>query len=176
MIVFPDLPAFGALALPAWSVLLVAGVWLSVIDAREHRLPNRIVLPATAIGAGLIAVSSIVEQDLVGLMRAMLGAVITFGALLILALPRATGMGMGDVKLGLLTGMYLGWLGWTWLVLGLCVAFVLAGGWAVALLALGRAHRRTAIAFGPFMITGVLACAVGAVALAVPMGAGGLSG
>jgi len=176
MTVGPDVSAFGASAIPAWSVLLVAGGWLSVIDAREHRLPNRIVLPAAAIGAGLIAASSIVEQDVAGLLRALLGAVITFGALLMLALPQATGMGMGDVKLGLLTGMYLGWLGWSWLVLGLCVAFVLAGGWAVALLALGRAHRRTAIAFGPFMIIGVLACAIGAVALAFPMGAGGLSG
>ena len=163
-------------AIPAWTVLIVAGIWLSIIDAREHRLPNRIVLPAAVVGAVLIAIASLQAPDVASLARALLGGLVTFGALLMLALPKATGMGMGDVKLGLLTGLYLGWLGWTPVVLGLCVAFLLAGGWAVALLAVGRAQRRTAIAFGPFMIVGALSCAVWALAITIPPLTAGLSG
>lgn len=177
--------ALSLASLPAWLLLLALGGWLSSIDAREHRLPNRILLPGTLAAIVLIAGASVVNTDAGGLARALAGGVVTFTALLLLALPRATGMGMGDVKLGMLTGMYCGWLGWTWVLLGLCVAFLLAGGWAGFLLASRRARRSTPIAFGPFMVAGVVACLTGAVFVGGPMGMlttgelsrmGGLSG
>jgi len=171
-----DLTAMSPASIPAWLLLGVLGGWLSVIDAREHRLPNRILLPGTLAAFLLIGAASAWNHDLASLLRAALGAAVTFAVLLLLALPRTTGMGMGDVKLGLLTGAYLGWLGWSWVLLGLCCAFLLAGGWATALLATGRARRRSRIAFGPFMVAGAVASAIGVAVLTMPAGSGGLSG
>ena len=39
-------------------------------------------------------------------------------------------------------------------VVGAFAAFVLAGGYAAVLLASGRAHRRSGLAFGPWMLAG----------------------
>ena len=61
---------------------------------------------------------------------------------------------MGDVKLAAVLGLYLGWLGWGVLAVGAFAAFLLGGIFAIALLLIGRARRRTAIPFGPWMIAG----------------------
>lgn len=133
---------------------------LSVIDFREHRLPNKLV--ASAAGTGLIALaaSAILGDDLAGLLRAVSGALIVFIALLLLALIAPTGLGMGDVKLGVVTGLYLGWLGWSWLFWGTFIGFSLGAIWAVGLVLLKKAHRSSAVAFGPFLILGVVVSAL----------------
>ena len=66
-------------------------------------------------------------------------------------------MGGGDVKLAGLAGIYLGWLGWGPLAVGWLAAFVLGGGFAVALIASGKATRRSAVPFGPWLLAGAWA-------------------
>jgi len=63
-------------------------------------------------------------------------------------------MGPGDVKLAGVIGLVLGWFGWDCLVVGGLAAFVLAGVYGVIGIGLGRAGRRTALAFGPWMLAG----------------------
>jgi leader peptidase (prepilin peptidase)/N-methyltransferase len=65
-------------------------------------------------------------------------------------------MGFGDVKLAGLLGLYLGWLGWSPVWIGTLAGFLLGGLAGVALLVARRAHRRTAIPFGPSMLAGAL--------------------
>lgn len=65
------------------------------------------------------------------------------------------------MKLGLSTGAALGWLagggaGIGFALLGTAVGFVLFALTGVVLLLTGRADKRTDIAFGPFMVAGVL--------------------
>ncbi len=84
-------------------------------------------------------------------------------------------MGFGDVKLAGVLGLHLGWLGWGQLALGAFLAFFLGGVVGLALIATGRATRKSAIPFGPFMLVGALvAVLVGEPILALYLG--GMSG
>ncbi len=150
-----------ALVLTAHLVLLGVGMWLFVIDARTHRLPNRIVLPALAGTLLLVIVEALLLQDAARLIRSGLGMLLLGGFFLLLRLGSRGGIGGGDVKLAALIGVVLGWHGWTALAFGAAFAFVLAALYALVLMMLGRAGRKTRIAFGPWMILGaVLAIAV----------------
>ncbi|WP_253182093.1 prepilin peptidase [Cellulosimicrobium cellulans] len=139
---------------PAVVLVAVAAAVLSVVDARTHRLPDAIVLPAWAGSLLLLAVAGLVTGDVANLVRAGAGGAVAFTAYAALRLAYPPGLGFGDVKLAGLLGTALGWFGWSALVVGLLVPFLLGGAWAVALLALRRASRTTAVPFGPFMVLG----------------------
>jgi leader peptidase (prepilin peptidase)/N-methyltransferase len=65
-------------------------------------------------------------------------------------------MGFGDVRLAGLCGGWLGWLGASVIPVGILAAFVFAGLPAVALLATGKANRKTKLAFGPYLAIGTI--------------------
>jgi leader peptidase (prepilin peptidase) / N-methyltransferase len=65
-------------------------------------------------------------------------------------------LGGGDVRLALLLGLYAGWLSLVHLAIAVVAAFAAAGLFALLLVVLRRAGRRTHIAFGPFLIAGTL--------------------
>ena len=75
------------------------------------------------------------------------------GAVLILALL-PSGLGMGDVKLCALTGLWLGPLGWGVALSGALAGVVLAGLSAIVLMAARVVGRKQMIAMGPHLIMG----------------------
>jgi leader peptidase (prepilin peptidase)/N-methyltransferase len=123
-------------------------VVLSVVDLEERRIPNRIVLPATAV----------VLAAQVGFFpeRALEWVVASLAAALFLLLPLLVypgGMGMGDVKMALLLGAALGQAVVVALLVGTLVPGVLA---AILLASRGAAARKTALPYGPFLALGGL--------------------
>jgi len=127
-------------------VLAVVTPWLAGIDIREHRLPNRLVVPA--ILAGIL---SCVGEWIVAGDPPIVPLVTGAGYPAFLLMLRVTGgMGMGDVKLGAALGLA------SWnvsiAVLSPVIAFLVGGLVAVALLAAGRRGHR--IAFGPYLLGG----------------------
>jgi leader peptidase (prepilin peptidase)/N-methyltransferase len=132
-------------ALVAAFVLSTLAV-LSAIDVERRLLPNRIVLPATAVV--LSAQTAFFPE------RAAEWALASIGAALVLFLPllvRPSAMGMGDVKLGLLLGAALGEA----VVPALALGAVSAVPVAVYLLVRGGPQaRKTTIPFGPFLAFG----------------------
>jgi leader peptidase (prepilin peptidase)/N-methyltransferase len=66
------------------------------------------------------------------------------------------GMGFGDVKLAGVLGTYVGWLGWGEWAVALFLGFLLGGLFGIALVAVKRGGRKTAVPFGPFMLLGTL--------------------
>ena len=155
------MPLHTALVVLAHVVLLAVGAWLLAIDARTHRLPDRIVLPTLAGTLLLVGIEVLALQDATRLGRAAAGMLALGGFFILLRLLSRGGMGGGDVKLAALLGVVLGWHGWTAVAVGVAAAFVLASLYALVLMALRRADGKTRIAFGPWMIVGaVLAIAV----------------
>jgi leader peptidase (prepilin peptidase)/N-methyltransferase len=147
---------FGATwAALAFSFLTVVGVQLSIIDLRLKVLPNAIVLPSIVVGVALLTLTAVFENAGPELLRGLLAAAALFALYFVLALISPNGLGMGDVKLAALVGLYLGFLGWTEVFVGTFAAFVLAALVGLVVMASGRGNRTTAIPFGPMMLAGV---------------------
>jgi leader peptidase (prepilin peptidase)/N-methyltransferase len=140
--------------LPALLYLAAISIALALIDIDTHTLPNRIVFPAFPVTVVLLAVASLVGNDWGDLLRAAIGGVALFAFYLALVLIYPSGMGLGDVKLAGVLGLYLGYLGWPALIVGAFSAFVLGGLYAIALLATRRVSRSGGIPFGPWMLAG----------------------
>ena len=157
----------GAAAGVAFAYFAAISILLSVVDMREHRLPNKVVLPSYAVALTLLITAAVLAADAERLLRATAGMVIMFAFYLGVRLASPASIGGGDVKLAGLLGVYLGWLGWGELVLGAAAAFLLGGAHALVLLLAGRADLRTRIPFGPAMIAGAWVAIAGSVAIAV---------
>ena len=132
------------------SALAVAAVAppLVRVDLVEHRLPNRLVLPALAAGVVGLGVSWLVSGT--APVIPLLAAAIYGGVLFALAL--FGGVGMGDVKLAAALGLAspsvaIG-------VFSPLLAFLLGG--IVAAIVLIRRGPGARIAFGPFLLAGYL--------------------
>lgn len=136
--------------------LIGVGAWLVVIDARTHRLPNRIVLPTLGSLLVLAATDALVAGEGTRFIRALLSMVILGSFYAVLRAVSRAGMGGGDVKLAAVIGLVLGWHGWPSLAIGAAAAFVLGALYALVLILLRRADGATRIAFGPWMIAGAL--------------------
>jgi leader peptidase (prepilin peptidase) / N-methyltransferase len=149
-------------ALPAFLYLGAVAVALAMIDIDVRRLPNVIVLPSYAVGALLLALPGdwgAVARGLAAMALLYLGfAAVRHGAGAYLRGRGHEGgaMGGGDVKLAGLVGLYLGWLGWSWVVVGTFAGFLVGAVLGVGLLAVRGARLRTAIPYGPFMLAGAL--------------------
>ena len=156
--VAPTLP-FAATVLVAVAFLYLAAISiaLTLIDLDTHKLPNAIVLPAYVVGLILLGAASILSLDGGSMIRAGVGMAAMFVAYLAMALVYPGGMGFGDVKLAGALGIFLGWLGWGNLLVGAFAAFVFGGLFAIALLLLRRAGRKSGIPFGPWMLIGAWA-------------------
>jgi leader peptidase (prepilin peptidase)/N-methyltransferase len=119
-------------------------VAISAVDLEHRIVPDRIVLPATAI----VLVANTMRVPSAEWALAAFGASL-FLFLAVLAYP--AGMGMGDVKLALLMGAALGKLVGVALMLGMLAALVPG----LYLLARhGHAARKMGIPFAPFLALG----------------------
>lgn len=130
------------------ALFLLILVVLSVIDIERRILPNRIVLPATAVA--LVAnVSLSPERAAEWVAAGVLAGLFLFVAHVL----HPAGLGMGDVKLALLLGVALGFSVSVALVVGILAAVPVA---LFLLVREGRAGRKATFAFGPFLAIGAV--------------------
>jgi leader peptidase (prepilin peptidase) / N-methyltransferase len=144
----------GVLVWMAFAWFAVASLVLVLIDLDTRRLPDAIVLPSYVAGLVLLGLASAFGAEWWPLLRATAGMAAMYAAYGLIRLVRPDGMGGGDVKLAGVAGLYLGWLGWGPLAVGWLAAFLLGGGYAVTLIARGKATRGSVVAFGPWLLAG----------------------
>lgn len=138
--------------LPALILLAVLGVQLSRVDIALHLLPNQLVFFLLVAGIVLLAAPLIFSQQADAFIRALVGAVVLFAVYLILALISPGGIGMGDVKLAAPVGLYLGYLGWSQLLYGGLLGFIVNGITTAALLGGKRRNMAKEVPHGPAML------------------------
>jgi leader peptidase (prepilin peptidase) / N-methyltransferase len=122
---------------------------IALIDVEHRIIPNRL----TALGA-MLALAIGTALDPSGEPERLIAGVAAGGALLLAALAHPGGMGMGDVKLAGVMGLFLGSAVAPAMLVAL-FAGVLFGA-LVAARKGARAARKTAIPFGPFLAFGSL--------------------
>ncbi|HYF28169.1 MAG TPA: prepilin peptidase [Baekduia sp.] len=130
-------------------VLVTLLVPITLIDLEHRIIPNRITAPAAvaAVALGLALAPERVPEQL-------LGGLAAGGAFFLVAAVNPKGMGMGDVKLVGVLGLFLG-ADVAVAVLVALLAGVVVGAAIVA--RLGRtAGRKTAVPFGPFLALGAV--------------------
>lgn len=156
------------LELAAWWWWAWGSIALVRVDLARHRLPDVLVGPFVLGAAVLLLLPTIAEGTWSDYGRAWAAAGVLLVGYLVLAIISPAGMGMGDVKLAPAIGLYLGWLGWSWVLLGTMAGFVLAAVVGLAMVVRsrsgGRAAWKQALPFGPFMVVGVAVAVVGAAA------------
>lgn len=145
---------WGLLAYLPFLWVLVA---LSLIDLETKLLPNAIVYPSVVAGVPLLAiVTALVGEPWSTFLRGLAGLVAGAGFFFVIALIYPAGMGMGDVKLGGLIGLFLGYISWSYLIAAFFLAFLTGAVVGIVLMGAGKAGRKTAIPFGPFMALGAI--------------------
>ncbi|MFF4700486.1 prepilin peptidase [Streptomyces chattanoogensis] len=143
--------------LVVWLVLTPLAILLALVDLTVHRLPDVLTLPLAGVMVGLLGAAALLPGSHGSWTTAVAGSLALTAVYFVLFLISPSGMGLGDVKLALSLGAVLGWYGWPVLALGTLLAFGCGALYAGALLVLRRANRRSAMAFGPFMLLGALA-------------------
>ena len=128
----------------AAMLITVAGIDL------EHRIiPNKILLPL-----GLWGIAATAFVDASALPEALISGAAAFTFLFVIALVHPKGMGMGDVKLAAVMGVYLGASIAPALLLGFLTGSIVG----IAVMAKhGAAGRKRGVPFAPFLALGGLA-------------------
>jgi len=119
---------------------------VTLTDLERRVIPNRILLVAALVGVTVVAVG-----DPASLPERALAALAAGGAFFLAALAYPRGMGLGDVKLAALMGLYLG------RDVAPAILVALLVGSAVGLFLIARegpSARKRAIPFGPFLAFG----------------------
>jgi leader peptidase (prepilin peptidase) / N-methyltransferase len=133
------------IALIPFTAALIA---ISFIDLQHKIVPNKILAPLAVYG--LVTAVAFRMHVLPELLIAAAGA---FTFFLVAALIHPKGMGMGDVKLAGVMGLYLGKL----VIPALFIAFVVGSVVGIGLVfRYGKASRKLGVPFAPFMALGGL--------------------
>lgn len=140
--------------LPAEIIFAGGLVALSFIDLDHLLLPRVIVYPLGAAVLAALLVAAGVQGSWHRLAVAAICAGVEFTALFLINLISPRALGFGDVRLGPVIALALGWLGWRYAFIGFLAANLLGAVVGLVLIAMKRAGRRTPIPFGVFLSVG----------------------
>jgi leader peptidase (prepilin peptidase)/N-methyltransferase len=142
-------------------ILLLFGLWLSIIDIRSHRLPNQVVAAMTLTSFLVQALIALTQSQLDRLVTALITALVTTLVYLLLYTVSRGSMGMGDVKFAFPLGLTVGWYNPEQWLPAIFLTFTAAGVVAVIGMALKRTTRKSQLALGPYMfLAAFVICAI----------------
>jgi leader peptidase (prepilin peptidase)/N-methyltransferase len=148
------LPTFWAV--PAYCLLAAGLVALAAIDIQHKLLPRTVLYVTAAIFVVALVLASWPSHRFHHLLLALVGGAACFAVFFAIWFVSPRAMGFGDVRLSALCGAALGWLDLGAVAAGVLAAFVFAGLPAIWMLVRGKADRKTALAFGPYLALGTM--------------------
>lgn len=140
--------------LPAYLVFMLVTMTLILTDLDWKRIPNVILFRGGGV-AGLLLIGGSLVEGLQGrLPMAIAGGFIHFGFMLIVAIIARGGMGMGDVKLAALLGVFTAYISWSTLIVSMISGILLGGLVGIVLLVTRSKGRKDEVPYGPPLILG----------------------
>ena len=131
----------------------VVGLIVSWIDVDVHRIPNAINVTAAALFACGFAATAGLSGEWSRFGRAALASLVLIAVFALLSL--ISFFGAGDAKFAGVTGLILGWVGWSTVITGVAAALLAAA--LVAFVLLMRGHsRHSHLAFGLPLVVGTI--------------------
>lgn len=144
---FGQVEGFYSLALLIyWLVLFSGALTIAVYDLKYMLIPDEVLWPLI----GLSFLRLFFSHQWQVLPAAFLSSGFLF---LLWLITRGKGMGLGDVKLAFLLGLVLGW---PQIVVAYFTAFLTGAAAGVILVLWGRKNFKQKIAFGPFLLLGMM--------------------
>ena len=144
---FGHLEGFYSLSLLAyWLILFSGSIAIAIYDVKHMLIPDEVLFPLI----GVCFLRLFFSHQWQVLVPALLAMGFLYS---IYVITKGKGMGFGDVKLAFLMGLVLGW---PLIVVAFFVAFLTGAGVGVILLVLKKKKYKSRIAFGPFLIFGML--------------------
>lgn len=135
----------GIWALPYLILFVSVMTAIFTIDLESQLIPDNLVYLLLIITTLMLLISG--EKEFFKLLLSGFGA--SSALLLLHLLTKGRGMGLGDVKLALSLGVFLGWRD---TLIWLYLSFILGAIVGLLLITIGRAKFGKAIAFGPFLV------------------------
>ena len=140
-----------------WFYIIATFIVIFVYDLKHYIIPDKIIYPAIIITLGFNLFSNFSAQGEPVLdwqfSNFIFAAFIAGGFFYaIIIITKGKGMGGGDVKLGFLMGLILGW---PLVLVALFLSFILGSIIGVFLILVGKKKMKGIIPFGPFLVLGI---------------------
>jgi leader peptidase (prepilin peptidase)/N-methyltransferase len=140
--------------LPAFLALGAGLLALSCIDVEHMILPKAIVYPLTVLVAALLLLAAAATGQWHHLAIGAICAVAWFVVFFLMNLASPRLLGFGDVRLALVLGLSLGWLGIGYVLLGFFAGNLIGAVIGVVLIATKHIERQSRIPYGVFLALG----------------------
>jgi leader peptidase (prepilin peptidase)/N-methyltransferase len=124
-----------------------------VYDLKHYIIPDKVIYPAIGLAFlyRLFGIWDFGHWDLFRISDLGFGILPPLFLLAIILFSRGKWMGLGDFKLAILMGLFLGFPG---ILVALFLAFLIGAVFGVSLIIAGRKRLSSEIPFGPFLVTG----------------------
>ncbi len=138
----------GGVQIALGAAFLATLATITLTDLEHRIIPNKVLIVSAVVAAALL-----IAGDHAALGEHAIAAGAAFAVLFLVAIAYPKGMGMGDVKLAAVMGLYLGRA----VAPAMLIAFAAGAIYGVALMARhGASARKSAVPFGPFLAFGGL--------------------
>lgn len=143
-------------------VTLAFALQISLVDIRELRIPNRILLPGMLIATLSVIFTGLLINQFSRALLALAGSLLSLALFFCIHLLRPKGLGMGDVKFAALIGLALSWISFPAGLIGLGLSFVASSLFSLLVYMVKRSSFNRVVPFAPFMLIGLLFVQFGA--------------
>ena len=131
-----------------FSILIGSLIVISFIDIKYQIIPNEITFSFIPIG---LIISLIFNH--ICFINSLLGLIIPAGLLLLIAFIYKKGMGIGDVKLIGMIGVFIGW---KFALISIFIGALIGSIYGIYMMVTDKMTRQTRIPFGPFISLGAI--------------------